>query len=450
MSTRNKSETANCETEKSDEDLTDLSSKFSFRNLFKSLGPGVITGASDDDPSGIATYSLAGASFGFSLLWTAPLMLPLVACIEYTCAKIAMVTGRGLAGVLRQHYSRPLLYLAVSLLVVANTINAGTDIGAIAAAVNLFVPDISPTFFVPLISILIIAFQILGSYKLISTIFKLFTLSLLSYFLCAFSIEYDWLDVLKQTFVPQMTFDTPTIMMLVALLGTTISPYCFFWQASEEVEEKVKLGGKKPWLIPGATDTELLNAAVDVDFGMLVSVLVMFFIMLTTGATLHDAGILEINTAADAALALRPLAGEAASIIFALGIIGTGFLAIPILTDSAAYAVAEAAGLEPTLNGTVSQEKLFYFVIFASMLVGTAINYVGVNPMKALYVTAIINGVLAPPLLVMIMLIANNKKIMGARVNTTLTNWLGWSATALMSIASATLIWNLISEHLNK
>jgi len=241
-----------------------------------------------------------------------------------------------------------------------------------------------------------------------------------------------------------------SIMMFVALLGTTISPYCFFWQASEEVEEELKLGRKQLQERKGASDSELRNAALDVDFGMLVSVLVMFFIMLSTGATLHAAGKLEINTAADAALALRPLAGEAASIIFALGIIGTGFLAIPILTDSAAYAVAEAAGLEPTLDDTPSQEKLFYLVICISLLIGTAINYTGVNPIHALYITAIINGLLAPPLLIVIMHISNNKTIMGSRVNSTLTNVLGWSTAAIMSIASAMLIWSLFWEQLIK
>lgn len=428
----------------------DNSTAFSFKQVLKSAGPGLITGASDDDPSGIATYSMAGASYGFSFLWTAPLFLPLVACIEYICAKIALVAGSGLAGVMRQHYPRWLLYFSVGLLVVANTINAGTDLGAIAAAINLFFPDMHSAWLVPLIAIAIVALQILGNYQLISMIFKLFTLSLLSYFLCTFYIKFDWLDVLGHTLVPQVAFNQQSLTMLVALLGTTISPYCFFWQASEEVEEELKIGRKELWQRKGATDSELRNAAIDVDLGMFVSVFVMFFIMLTTGATLHSSGRLEILTAADAALALRPLAGEAASTIFALGIIGTGFLAIPILTDSAAYAVAEASGLEPTLNGTLVQEKLFYLVICLSMLLGIAINFAGINPIQALYITAIINGVLAPPLLIVIMHIANNKEIMGSRVNSKLTNFVGWTACTIMSLASLTLLWSVLKEQVFK
>lgn len=427
-------------------DSTNRPADFSFKQLIKSVGPGLITGASDDDPSGIATYSMAGATYGFSFLWTAPLFLPLVACIEYICAKIALVTGSGLAGVMRQHYPRWLLYFSVGLLVVANTINAGTDLGAIAAAINLFVPDLRSTWLVPVIAVSIVALQILGSYRLISMIFKLFTLSLLSYFLCTFYIKFDWPDVLAHTIVPKMAFDLQSVTMFVALIGTTISPYCFFWQASQEVEEELKLGRTELWQRKGASDSELRNAAIDVDFGMLASVFVMFFIMLTTGATLHAAGKFDIISAADAALALKPIAGEAASTIFALGIIGTGFLAIPILTDSAAYAVAEASGRQPTLNGTLLQEKLFYLVICLSMLLGTAINYAGINPIQALYITAIINGILAPPLIIVIMHIANNKKIMGSRVNNTFTNCIGWTASAIMSLASLILLWSVLRE----
>jgi Mn2+/Fe2+ NRAMP family transporter len=414
--------------------------------LFKSLGPGLVTGASDDDPSGIATYSMAGAAYGFNFLWTAPLFLPLVACIEYICAKIAMVTGTGLAGVMRQHYSKPLLYGAVGLLFVANTINAGTDIGAIANAINLFIPAIPAVWLIPLIALTILAIQMFGSYQNISTVFKVFTLSLASYFFCVFFVKFDWLDVLHHTVVPHVALNLESVMMLVALLGTTISPYCFFWQATEEVEEELKLGRTKLLQRLGATDTELRNAALDVDFGMLISVVVMFFIMLTTGATLHAAGQFEINSAADAALALKPLAGEAASVIFSLGIIGTGFLAVPILTDSAAYAVAESVGLEPTLNGTPVQEKLFYLVISLSMMIGVAINFAGINPIQALYITAVINGVLAPPLLIVIMHIANNKTIMGSRVNGLLTNLLGWTTTVILSAASLALLGIIVWE----
>lgn len=416
------------------------------RKNLKKLGPGLVTGASDDDPSGVATYAQAGAICGFSMLWTSVVAYPLMACIEYTCAKIAMVSGRGLAGVLRCYYHRSFLYAAVILLVVANTINAGTDIGAIASALNLIFPQLPALPLTPIIAVFIIVLQVLGSYRLIANVFKWFTLSLLSYILCAFFVKPDLIEVLKGTFIPHIGLDTPSMMMVVALFGTTISPYCFFWQASQEVEEERNIGRVALEERLGATDEELEEARFDVDFGMLLSVVVMYFIMFTTASTLHVSGFIAIDSAAQAASALRPLCGDAAGILFALGIIGTGFLSVPVLTDSAAYAVAESLGQEPTLDKPPSQEKVFYAVICSSTLVGMLINFIGINPVFALVCTAVINGLLAPPLLIMIMLIANNPKVMGARTNGALANVLGWTCVTVMTVSALLLSFFFLQE----
>jgi NRAMP (natural resistance-associated macrophage protein)-like metal ion transporter len=416
----------------------------------KSIGPGLVTGASDDDPSGIATYSLAGAVYGYSMLWTATLFFPLMSSVEYICAKIGMVSGTGLAGAMREHYSKKLVFLCVSLLVIANTINVGTDIGAIAAAGNMLFPSIPALTIVPAVVAAVLLMQIFGNYKIISTLFKTFTLSLLSYFLCTLFIKLDVPTIIRSTFVPNLKFDTAHLTMIVALLGTTISPYCFFWQASQEVEEEMKLGRRTVAERLGATRRELRDAVLDVDLGMFISVLVMYFIMVTTAATLHAAGHTQINSAADAARALRPLAGENASLIFAAGIIGTGFLAIPVLTDSAAYAVAELFGFAPSLDEKPSQEKIFYFVIIASTLIGMTINFLGINAMDALFITAVINGLLSPPLLFAIMRISNNREIMGDRVNCLLTNVLGWTTVVLTSTACFLLIWFMLCDFANK
>lgn len=404
------------------------------------IGPGLITGACDDDPSGIATYSLAGATFGLSMLWTAPLFFPLMASVEYICAKVAMVSGTGLAGVIKQNYQKPILYACVALLVIANTINAGTDIGAIAAATNLIFPQLSPLWITPAVALSILSLDLFGGYRLLSRVFKLLTLSLLSYFLCIFFVKLDIREVVMHTLIPDMRLDLNYVMMFIALFGTTISPYCLFWQASEEVEEEIEAGRNTPELRIGATRAELRSATLDVNLGMFLSILVMYSIMLTTGVTLDGTGFVQIDSAADAARALRPLAGEAASLLFAMGIIGTGFLAIPVLTDSAAYAVSEAFGVEPSLNETPDQNKLFYLVIVLSTLVGMAINYLGINPIQALFVTAVINGILVTPLLVMIMMISSNDTIMGENKNSALLNILGWTTTGISGIATLLLI----------
>jgi NRAMP (natural resistance-associated macrophage protein)-like metal ion transporter len=412
------------------------------KRFLKVLGPGLITGAADDDPSGIATYSIAGASLGFATLWTALVTLPLMSVVQFLCAKIGMVSGMGLAGVLRNHYSRWLLYPAVLLLLIANTINAGTDIGAIAAAFNLFIPLPISLMIVP-IALLIIAIQFWGSYRLITRIFKWLTLTLFAYIGAAFLAKPNWHDVLKGTFVPAFTFDKTYLMTLVAILGTTISPYLFFWQASQVVEEEISMGRKTLEERQGATFAELRNAILDTDVGMFVCNLVFYFVIIASAATLHATGKTNIQTATDAAQALEPLAGRAAKYLFALGLIGVGFLAVPVLTASAAYAVAETFEWECRLDDKPREAKHFYAVIGLSTLVGMLINFVGINPMSALFWTAVINGLVSPPLLVVIMLVSNNKKVMGDKVNGTLTNLIGCLAAVVMFVAAIGMLLTL-------
>jgi NRAMP (natural resistance-associated macrophage protein)-like metal ion transporter len=409
------------------------------KRFFTLLGPGLITGAADDDPSGIATYSMAGASLGFATLWTALVTLPLMSVVQLLCAKIGMVSGMGLAGVLRDHYSRWLLYPAVFSLVVANTINAGTDIGAIAAALNLILPVPITLMIVP-IAILIVVLQFWGSYRLISRVFKWLTLTLFAYIAAAFLSKPNWREVIKATFVPQLAFDKTYLMTLVAIFGTTISPYLFFWQASEEVEEEIKMGRETLKERQGATFAELRNATLDTDVGMFVCNLVFYFVIVAAAATLHAHGRTEIQTATDAAQALEPLAGSAAKYLFAVGLIGVGFLAVPVLTGSAAYAVGEAFGWECRLDYKPRQAPQFYAVIAASTLVGMLINFAGINPMSALFWTAIINGLVSPPLLVIIMLVSNNKLVMGDKVNGLAANVVGWIAAVTMFLAAIGMI----------
>ncbi len=409
------------------------------KRFFRLLGPGVITGASDDDPSGIGTYALAGASLGFSMLWTALLTFPMMTAVQFMSAKIGMVTGMGLARVLRHHYSRMLLYPVVAALAIANTINAGTDIGAIAAAVNLLVPVPISALVLP-IALSILALQVWGSYRLIAHTFKWLTVALFAYVGAAFFARPDLADVLRGTFVPTLRLDPSLMTNLVAILGTTISPYLFFWQASQEVEEEISIGRRTLRARRGATDAELKYAGVDVISGMFFSNVVMYFVILATAATVFATGKADIRSAAEAAQALRPLAGDAGYILFAIGLIGSGFLAVPILTGSSAYAIAEALGWKHGLDERPRRAKLFYAMIIVPTLIGTLVNFLGINPIRALFWTAVINGLLAPPLLVVIMFIVNNRRIMGERVNGGWANVVGWTTTIVMFAAAIGLI----------
>lgn len=409
------------------------------KSLLRNLGPGLITGASDDDPSGIATYAAAGAALGYGPLWSAPFTFPLMAAVQFICAKIGLVSGRGIAGVLRQHYSRALLYPAVLVLLIANTINAGADLLAIAAGANLLVP-VPVNIIVWPIGLLLLLLLAWGSYRAIANTFKWLTLSLLAYIAAAFFAKPDWQQVAWNTFIPTLHLDGQFLMMLVAILGTTISPYMFFWQANQEVEEERALGRRRVSERRGATDEELECAAFDVNVGMFVSNLVMYFIILGSAATLHQAGHLEVGSAAEAAEGLRPLAGDAATALMALGLIGSGCLAVPVLTASAAFAVCEAFGWKCGLNHKPARAPRFYAIIAASTLLGLLLNLTGIDPMQALVWTAVLNGLLAPPLLVVVMLVANNKEVMGERVNSRWLNVLGWATTILMFAAAVGLI----------
>lgn len=405
------------------------------KNVLDRLGPGLITGASDDDPSGIGTYSQAGAALGYATLWTAIVTLPLMIVVQHICAKIGMVSGRGLAGVLKRYYSKKLLYPVVIGLLIANTINAGADIAAIAAAINMFVPIPISAMVIP-IALVIVVLQIWGSYRLIMKVFKWLTLSLFAYVIAAFLAKPDWYAVIRATFVPEIQFTSEYITTIVAILGTTISPYLFFWEAGEEVEEeksegRVKLSDRK-----GATNKEIRKEKIDTVVGMLFCNVVFYFVIVSAGATLHVNGQTSIQSATDAAQALRPLAGDFATVLFGIGLIGAGLLAIPVLTGSAAYAVAETFDWPSGLDEKPRHAKKFYGVIAASTIVGVLIDFAGINPISALFWTAVINGVVAPPLLVVVMLVANNKRVMGERTHGAFTNILGWLAAAVMFAAA--------------
>jgi Mn2+/Fe2+ NRAMP family transporter len=366
-------------------------------------------------------------------------MLPMMVAAQYMCAKIGLVSGRGLAGVLRDHYPRGVLYPAVLAMVVANTLNAGADIGAIAAAANLLVPIPALAFVIPA-SLGILGVQVFGSYRLIERIFKWLTLALLAYIGSAIFAHPNLLKVAAGTLIPTIRLDPAFIAILVALLGTTISPYLFFWQASQEVEEEISIGRRRLWQRQGATKGELGYVLWDTITGMVFSEIVAYFIIFAFGATLFVSGKTEIGSATEAAQALRPLAGDAATVLLAVGLIGAGVLAVPILTGSAAYGISEAFGWRSGLDRKVSRAPQFYAVIAVATLVGIAINFLGINPITALVLTAVLNGIIAGPLLILVMLISNDPRAVGKRTNGRLLNAVGWVTTAVMCVAPVALL----------
>jgi len=408
----------------------------------KALGPGLVTGASDDDPSGIGTYSQTGAQFGYTQLWTMPFTFPLMAGVQEICARIALQTGSGLAELLRKHYPKPVLYFCVSLLFIANTVNIGTDLGAMAASAQLLVglPFLAWLVGITLISVMV---EIFVNYRQYARMLRFLTLSLFAYVLVVFASAKDWGQISRNTLIPTIQGNSDYFFNLVAILGTTISPYLFFWQASQEIEEKIDEGKVTRAARKGVTKVELKWMRTDVISGMVFSSLVMWAIMTTTASTLYPKGITSIDTAPKAAEALRPIAGDFAYLFFAAGIIGTGLLAVPILAGSAAYAIAETFRLREGLYLKLRQAPGFYGIIAFSTLIGFAINLSGINPMKALYYTAVLNGIVAPPLLFMIMLISNNQKIMKDKVNGLASNAMGWVTTIGMSIAALALLLSL-------
>lgn len=405
------------------------------REFFAELGPGLITGAADDDPSGVSTYSVAGAAFGYAPLWTAALSFPLMAAVQLMCARLGMVSGRGLASVIRRRYSRRVLWGACGLLIVANVINIGADLGGMAA-VSEMVTGVKAVFWTPLYAGFIVSLLFWSSYRQIARIFKWLTLVLFAYVLAAFLAHPDWWAVLRATVIPHVEWSNGYLAIFVGILGTTISPYLFFWQAAQEVEEDRAAGRRTVQQRRGATDAELQRARTDVITGMFFSNFVMYFIILTTAATLHANGQTSIATARQAAEALRPLAGDGAYWLFAIGLIGTGMLGVPVLAGSCAYAVAEAEGWRGSLEDRPRLARRFYAVVAVSMMVGLILNFVGLDAVTMLFWSAVVNGVLASPLIVLVVLLTSDHTVMGKRVNPPLLRWLGWATAVVMTAAA--------------
>lgn len=405
------------------------------------LGPGLITGASDDDPSGIATYSQAGAQFGYALGWTMIFTYPLMSVVQMISARIGRTTGHGIAGNLGRHYPKPLTYAIVLLLLVANTINIGADLGAMADATGL-VTSAPPWIFLLGFAAFCAVSEVFMRYAQYVRVLKWLTLALLAYVVTLFLVDVPWSEALRGMAVPAFGFTDDTMTMIVAILGTTISPYLFFWQASQEAEE-VHIDPESDPLKcdPLEGRTELKRIELDTLAGMGASNLVALTIILTAAATLHPRGITDIQSSADAAEALRPIAGDYAAIIFALGIVGTGLLAVPVLAGSAAYACCEALRRPVGLNRKPMRAKAFYATIVAATAVGALINFTPINPIKALYWSAVINGVVAVPVMAVMMLLAARKSVMGVFTITPVMAIVGWIATGVMALAAAAMFW---------
>jgi NRAMP (natural resistance-associated macrophage protein)-like metal ion transporter len=404
--------------------------------LLEVLGPGLITGASDDDPSGIATYSQAGAQFGFDLAWVMLFSWPLMCAIQEISARIGRVTGRGIAGNLKRHYPIAVVYGLVGLLLVANTINLGADLGAMAAAVRLVVGGPQPAW-IAAFAVVSVLLEVFVRYSRYVSVLKWLTLSLFAYVGVAFTVHIPWGTVAAHLVVPHIALNGGYLTVVVAILGTTISPYLFFWQAEEEVEDVKERPHAKPLeRAPEQAVTEFTRIRWDTYVGMALSNLVALFIILTTAATLNAHGITDIQTSAQAAEALRPIAGNLVFVIFALGIVGTGMLALPVLAGSAAYAVGEALGTHVGLARKVGRAKTFYATIAVATLVGAALNFSSLDPIKALFWTAVINGVVAVPIMVMMLLLASRSDVMGKFTLPTILKTVGWVATAVMTVAA--------------
>lgn len=413
------------------------------REYWHNLGPGLTTGASDDDPSGIATYSQTGAQYGFQLLWMSVVTFPLMSIVQEMCARIGLVTGRGLAGNIRLHFSKKVLYICAMLLFAANAFNIGADLGAMAKGVQLLAPDLSFSVLVIGFALFSLVMQIFTPYAKYAKYLKWLALVLLAYVASAILAHLNWSEVIHKAIVPSVHWNKEQLLLICAILGTTISPYLFFWQTSQEVEEQI-LGGATTVLSRHGTNPQAVKKMrTDVWSGMLLSNVVMFFIIAACGAILFPQGITQIHTAADAAEALRPFAGDASYWLFAIGIIGTGLLAIPVLAGSSSYAVSESFRWKEGLYRNLRQANSFYGVMIFSVLIGLLINFIGLDPIKALIYSAVLNGIVAPPILALIVILSSNHKIMGANVNKRSTSWLGWGVTGLMSLAGAAAIFSI-------
>jgi NRAMP (natural resistance-associated macrophage protein)-like metal ion transporter len=411
------------------------------RNFLRVLGPGLITGASDDDPSGIGTYSQVGSQFGYGLLWTALFTFPLMSAVQELCARIALQTGQGLGASLRRKFPGWLVGVAILGLLVANTINVGADLGAVAAGGALLSRGTIQTIWLVVpVATLILAMQVFSTYATIFKIFKWLTLALFAYVISAIFAHPRLRDVLPATFVPHVELSRQFMTAIVAVFGTTISPYLFFWQASSEVDELRAAGRVTEVRRRGVRSSDLRAARADILIGMLFSNIVMYFIILTTAAVLHAHGKTDIQTAEQAAAALAPLAGPFAFIVFAVGIIGAGLLAIPILSGSATYALKEFLGLRGSLASSPREGWLFYSILAAATVAGVAINFLHIDPIRALFWTAVVNGVVAPPLLVLIILLGSDRNFMHTRISGWLSRSLTWVATAIMAAAAVFML----------
>ena len=436
-------------TEPSDTRASPLSSIVS---TLRSFGPGVVTGASDDDPSGIATYSQVGAKFGLGMLWMALYLLPMMIVVQEMCARIGLVTGKGLATVIKNRYSKNIVYPISGLLVIANTINIGADIAAMATSTQLVFPQLPDIAATMIFTIIILVAQIFIPYTKYVRVLKYLTLSLFAYVITAVIVGGNFGQIISNTIIPHFEFSSDFIMLFVAVFGTTISPYLFFWQTSEEAEEdvakhKISAIGKGR---PNISKKEMRFMKVDVTIGMIFSQFIMWVIIITTAGSLHVNGIIDIQTAEQAAQALEPLvktfpySGEISKIVFALGIVGTGLLAVPVLAGSSAYALSDTFGWREGLGKKFSQAKAFYIIILSSTLVGLWISISDTNPIQVLIYSAVINGVIAVPMLFIIIKIGNDKKILKARTNGLLSNVVGWITFGIMAMSVGLLFfsWN--------
>ncbi len=409
------------------------------------LGPGLTTGASDDDPSGILTYSQTGAQHGFRFLWLAPLTFPLMAVVQEMCARIGLVTGRGLAGNIRVFYSKKVLYTCTILLFAANAFNIGADLGAMAKAMQLFNPHLNYTLLLFGFTIASLGLQIFTPYARYARYLKWLALVLFSYVFSTIMAHLNWHTVLRHAFIPSLSFDKDSLLLICAILGTTISPYLFFWQTSQEVEEQI-LQGKTTLRERrlATSDKDVKSMRIDVWSGMFLSNLVMFFIIAACGAVLFKNGITNITSAAQAAQALRPFAGNATYFLFAVGIIGTGLLAIPVLAGSTSYAISESLRWKEGLYRNLNQAYAFYGIIIISMLVGLGMNFVHIDPIRALIYAAVGNGLVAPIVLALIVRISSNKHIMGRWANRKYVTFIGWLVTGVMALSGVAAIFSLL------
>lgn len=408
------------------------------------LGPGLTTGASDDDPSGVATYSQAGAQYGFKLLWMAAFTYPLMAIVQEMCARIGLVTGRGLAANIKTHFGKKILYFSTILLFLANTFNIGADLGAIASGIQLINHHINYYLLIISSTLIILFIQIFTSYAKYARYLKWLALILFTYVFSALLAHPDWTNVIKNSYTPHISFNKDQILIICAVLGTTITPYLFFWQTSQEVEDQTLAGKNNSAYRNINAGKEIKNMRVDVWSGMFLSNIVMFFIIAACGSILFQHGITNITTASQAAEALRPFAGNATYWLFAAGIIGVALLAIPVMAGSSAYAISESLGKRQGLNMKLKQGYMFYGVIIISMIIGMLLNFIGLNPIKQLIYSAVLNGMIAPVILALILLIARNKRIMGEWKNGKLSAFLGWTLILVMSIAGIAALYTIL------